>query len=298
MADRKLQAHLMPYFLRRLVVGIVFMLGGVFMGFVSWAGIHNPPDLNALVVLAMMVMSIGMAIVLPIVGLYVIVKAFSTFQLSVGSNPEETVRRFLTELLGGDLLPGNPVVAFVCLSRGKQQEIGNFRALAGAKKSFKTSLKQKHHTNDIFFEVKSVAVSQETRTHGSSDAEARADVVLNVAPLNDAGQPRKWSPHNLYFELCKENDLWRICSMQGGPAQFIGDPFNTNLSDPFIQSDLKLASGLILGGWLCIALATISLALVKFKVLTSGGFLGFGILIALLGLILLANGYPKRARYQ
>lgn len=294
MVDRELWAHLMRYFLRRLVVGIMIILGGVFMGLVVSAGILKPPEIDPLIILATMIVSIGMAIILLIAGLYVVVKAFSTFRLSVGSNPEETVRRFLKEFLGGYILPANPVGAFLCLSRGKQQEIGTVETLTIARQSFKTSLKEELGTAVVFFEVKSVAVSKKTSAHGSSDAHAQADVVLNVEPVQNAWDPRMSIPYRLKFELCEESNRWRICSLEGGPARFIRKPS----SNPFVQSELKLGRRLILGGWICVAFATIAIVFYGFELIASGGLVGFGIVVGLLGVILLAKGYSLRARYQ
>lgn len=285
--------NLLPYVLRRVLVGVCHFLIAAVIGFIAWAGMEGsarPGGVHPAVRAVLILMAIGMSIVFASLGAYLIVSALSAFRVKGGTTPEETIRRFMGAWLGGILLPGNLAAAFAYLCRQKQNELGSAKKLGAAWRAFTKSLRQQYDTNSLEHDVHLVPIAPDKDQGRGPYPHVRAEVVLNMAPRSGPGETPLWRQHHMTLELVKEGDAWLISMLEGGPAEFIGKPFRTDLSDPAVKAELRLARVFILVGVVLLAL-TIGCFLLRTPLA------GIGVLLGLASLGFLANGLAKRSRY-
>jgi hypothetical protein len=278
---------------KRIALGCVLVAGGVLS---LLAVVYGKPALHPAINLLLMLMLLGMGIVLPIGGIISVVKAITSFRFRPPRSPEQTMMKFMKELLGGSFVPGNPAVAFLCLTDECQARWGDWKSLKTASRLYTQSLKQRYNDTTLCYEIGEAEVT-ERASGGSVVGVVRFEIVLPGGPGDKA---RRFSSR-VEFSLIESAGHWHIAEFRGGPSTFHGKATACDLSSPDVQAELRTARLLIGIGVFTLAM-TIGSLLVGLRMPRGDAAIWLVFVVPFFAgfatLAFIGNGLAKRGKYR
>jgi len=295
-------------FLKRGLFGCLLIVGGGFLLFLSFLffikPIH-PSPLPSIIMLLLWLSMLGMGIVLPIAGVVSIARAITSFHFKPPLSPKETMTMFMKELFGGTFIPGNPAIAFLCLSNDCQSKWKGWKSLNKAMRLFTQSLKQRHSDTTLWYEITRIDLLPRKLTDILAPDKRRCEEGIGtfvvVFPGGPGEEARRFT-YKMEFSLIEVQNHWYIADFQGGPSLFYGREQSTDMADMHVQEELKIANLLIRVGFVTLAI-TIASFVVGLAIPMQGdtGFAFLVVIPFLLGfatLALIGNGLAKHSKYR